>query len=81
MKVLNVVIEKLQKFTDVELAFEWPRGATGWKAPVVGPILKAMPLECRFDGCMYDMKDENDKFLYKPWCVYTNVVRLLRPLS
>eukprot|EP00972_Heterocapsa_arctica_P100892 14872346-Heterocapsa_arctica.AAC.1 len=51
MKVLSIVIEELQKLTDVELAFEWPRGATGWKESIIGPILKTMPIECHFDGC------------------------------
>eukprot|EP00972_Heterocapsa_arctica_P077589 11444174-Heterocapsa_arctica.AAC.1 len=30
---------------------------------------------------MYDVKDENNKLLHKPWRVNTNVVRLFRPLS
>eukprot|EP00972_Heterocapsa_arctica_P066361 9789922-Heterocapsa_arctica.AAC.1 len=40
-----------------------------------------MPIECRFDGCMYDVKDDRQKLLHKPWRVNTNSVRLLHPLS
>eukprot|EP00972_Heterocapsa_arctica_P072327 10684259-Heterocapsa_arctica.AAC.1 len=54
MQVLNSVIVKLQKMTDGELAFEWPRGATGWKETAMDAIIRSMPIECRFDGCMYD---------------------------
>eukprot|EP00972_Heterocapsa_arctica_P033705 4960672-Heterocapsa_arctica.AAC.1 len=67
MKVLTVVIKKLQKLTDIELAFEWPRGATGWNEQIMGQILEAMPVECRFDGRMYDVKDGGGRPLLKPW--------------
>eukprot|EP00972_Heterocapsa_arctica_P059898 8834139-Heterocapsa_arctica.AAC.1 len=44
-------------------------------------IIRSMPIECRFDVCMYDVKDEHQTLLHKPWRLNTNSVRLLRPLS
>eukprot|EP00972_Heterocapsa_arctica_P093972 13859794-Heterocapsa_arctica.AAC.1 len=67
MKVLGLVIKKLQKLMNIELAFEWPRGTTGWKEKIMGQIIEAMPLERSFDGCVYGLKDEGGKPLLKPW--------------
>eukprot|EP00972_Heterocapsa_arctica_P099364 14663137-Heterocapsa_arctica.AAC.1 len=44
-------------------------------------LIRSMPIECLFDGCMYDVKDERQTLLHKPWRVNTNSVRLPRPLS
>eukprot|EP00972_Heterocapsa_arctica_P074430 10983239-Heterocapsa_arctica.AAC.1 len=65
MQVLNSVIVKLQAMTDVELAFEWPRGATGWKEPAMDAIIRSMPIEFRFDGCVYNVGDEHQTLLHK----------------
>eukprot|EP00972_Heterocapsa_arctica_P075177 11092627-Heterocapsa_arctica.AAC.1 len=44
-------------------------------------LRRAMPNECCFDGCMYDVKGDHQKLVYKPWRVVTNSVRLVNHLS
>eukprot|EP00972_Heterocapsa_arctica_P052196 7677429-Heterocapsa_arctica.AAC.1 len=61
IEVLSSLVTKLLATTDVELAFEWPRGATGWKEQAVKKLIQAMPIECHFNGCMYDVCDGEKK--------------------
>eukprot|EP00972_Heterocapsa_arctica_P024787 3656196-Heterocapsa_arctica.AAC.1 len=61
IKVLSSLVARLQTMMDVELAFEWPRSATGWKEQAMKKLIQAMPIECHFNGCMYDVCDEEKK--------------------
>eukprot|EP00972_Heterocapsa_arctica_P093050 13725010-Heterocapsa_arctica.AAC.1 len=42
-----------------ELAFEWPRGADGWKEPAVVDMFNVTGMKhcCDFDGCAYGLVD------------------------
>lgn len=68
---------------DVEIAFEWPRGASGWKHPVVRRALTEMGARwsCEFDGCRYQLKDDHGQPVMKPWRVNTSAARLREPLG
>ena len=67
----------------VEVAFEWPRTASGWKHPDVKKMLDDMKLEheCNFDGCRYQLTEVDGLPVMKQWRVRTTLKILSEPLS
>ena len=81
--VVNMVDEMLTEIPDLEIYWEWPKSAEGWKLYVVDRKLKEI-LEKHgktiynsyMDGCRYDMKtEEGDKFIRKSWRILNTDAR------
>ena len=68
---------------EVEVAYEWPRMASGWKEPKIQKALNEMGATsvCEFDGCRYQLTDQAGLPVMKPWRVQTSMRRLVEPLS
>ena len=64
----------------VAVAFEWPRGASGWQLVEMEELKNYLPHECRFDGCQHGLTTMQG-IVKKPWRVQTNVKELVEPLS
>ena len=47
---------------EVEIAYEWPRMASGWKKPEIQKALAEMGATsvCEFDGCRYGLSTRLD---------------------
>eukprot|EP00972_Heterocapsa_arctica_P054656 8052034-Heterocapsa_arctica.AAC.1 len=41
----------------VNVAFEWPRHADGWKVEAVQDLVCDPGTQCDFDGCQYGLTD------------------------
>ena len=68
---------------EVEIAYERPRMASGWKEPEIQKALTEMGATsaCEFDGCRYGLVDQAGLPVMKPWKVQTSMQRLVEPLS
>ena len=68
---------------EVEIAYEWPRTASGRKEPEIQKALMEMGATsvCEFDGCRYGLVDQAGLPVMKPWKVQTSMQRLVEPLS
>ena len=69
-------VQQLRKMdVVVELAFEWPRTASGWRHPDIKKLLDDMKLEyeCNFDGCRYQLKDADGLPVMEQWRVRTTL--------
>eukprot|EP00972_Heterocapsa_arctica_P017242 2548280-Heterocapsa_arctica.AAC.1 len=77
-QVMNASRRLREAGVKFELAFEWPRGADGWREPTVVNMLNVTGMKhcCDFDGCAYGLVDSRGLPVQKPWRVVTTTQRL-----
>ena len=92
-RIFNQLFESLMRlyreFADygpIPILFEWPRYCRYWRKPKVARFIKRYGLRlAKFDGCAYGLrsclKNEEHKFLMKPWMIATNVPEIFETLD
>ena len=83
--MLRIFIDVVKRVLEVRgdrvaVAFEWPRGASGWRLAEMGELKSYLPHVCRFDGCQCGLTTVQG-VVKKPWRVQTKIKELVEPLS
>ena len=64
-----------------EFAFEWPRGAAGWREDAVQRLGRYLPHEAILDACAVGFQDSQGVPLLKPWRMVSSTSAPTSPLS
>lgn len=73
------ISQYLQEEPDAEFCGEQPLRAQSWNAMAWSEFKRSL-LECSFDGCEFDLRDEDDQLVKQSWRVMTTSRALQRAL-
>ena len=74
----DFIKETLSEDPEVKIYWEWTWPNAGWKQVPMVQLATWMEqadqawIDCRVDGCVYGMRDDNGAFLRKQWLIKTN---------
>ena len=67
VNIFGKFVKQLKKENaEAEFAFEWPKGAAGWREDVVQSLGPHLPHEAIMDGCAVGLRDSDGMALMKP---------------